>query len=198
MKSAERELLELERKRQAQGDLNNAAAGGNNVKSSASEITRLKIKEIAKQIEDDTKKLALVRAQVKKLKSTAVADSASKRKSNAGAGASVEEVTASGNDDDGKDAVNKKAGGKDGATGATRGGISTPLPETLYPQLCRYVIVVVILIYMSQERIDCVFFMVDWLWTVVLTAWRKWSSVFISCILLIPSVKLKWQLINCC
>jgi SWI/SNF-related matrix-associated actin-dependent regulator of chromatin subfamily A member 5 len=144
MKSAERELLELERKRQAQGDLNNAAAGGNNVKSSASDITRLKIKEISKQIEDDTKKLALVRAQVKKLKSSAISDPTSKKKAAAAAPAfAIEEMAVAGNpEDEGKDfaAASRKSSGKEGSTGSTRGGIPTPLPEDLYPQLCRLVV----------------------------------------------------------
>lgn len=135
MKSAERELIEIERKRQANENKEATAAAKN-----ASEVTRQKIKEITKQIEEETKKLALARSQIKKLKSTSTTTkSATKEKADDSGAATTSSkgkaaAAAASADDDAGEGEGKKSGGN------SRGSTSTPLPESLYPELCRLVV----------------------------------------------------------
>lgn len=122
MKSAERELTEIERKRQA-----NETKDAANAPKNASEVNRLRIKELSKQIEDETRKLSLARAQVKKLKAQISGKPVSTSK----------EETVSSAPSKAKAASGEIAGAGKKAPGPARGSTSMPVPEDLYADLCR-------------------------------------------------------------
>ena len=68
MRSAERELLEIERKRQV-ADAPGGGNGGNKLKS-AGDVVKERLSELTKQIADESKRLANTRSQLQKLKTT--------------------------------------------------------------------------------------------------------------------------------
>jgi hypothetical protein len=128
MRSAERELMEIERKRQ----LNESKDGASALKSS-SDLARLRIKEVSKQLEDETRKLSLARAQIKKVKGqinpkeeNQVEERVKVQKQSVFAESSPTKVSST--------TASKKT------TGNTRGAVSNPVPEELFPELCRVLV----------------------------------------------------------
>lgn len=106
MRSAERELLEIEKKRLP-------AESGNLVLSSTKSVQdsmKRRMIDIAKSIGDESKKLALVRAQIQKLKAT-------------------HQSNDNGEKDNEQKAQDKKA---------VQRNTNVSVPEALYSTLCRY------------------------------------------------------------
>jgi hypothetical protein len=69
MRSAERELLEIERKRQAADAPGGATTAAAKLKS-AGDVARDRLTDLTKQIAEESKRLANTRSQLQKLKST--------------------------------------------------------------------------------------------------------------------------------
>jgi hypothetical protein len=127
MRSAERELSEIEKKRQMEAS---QAATKN-----ASDVARLRVNEINKQMEEETRKLTLARAQMKKLRAEL------------STGTTPAKVKAEKQDrDEDREAVTKKAKSAPSAFNAASksSGPSRPtvhaVPADLYPALCRIII----------------------------------------------------------
>lgn len=127
MRSAERELLEIERKRQADSQ---TLAMTSKTKTSNSDAMRQRIQDITLQIAEESKRLAATRAQLQRLKKS---DGRSPEKAAKSVGNAKETTPV-----EVKSVVDKKAvpGGGGGGAGAGRNA-THPVPESLYPELCR-------------------------------------------------------------
>lgn len=129
MKSAERELAEIERKRQAA----DAASQIPKVRS-AVDVNRERLVELEKQIEAESRKLANVRAQLQRNKSAASGDSKSTT-----AGPSSKKPVVSSLFDTADKQVKEQGNTTSGASRV--GGIQQrPVPDENLPELCRYLI----------------------------------------------------------
>jgi SWI/SNF-related matrix-associated actin-dependent regulator of chromatin subfamily A member 5 len=146
MRSAERELLEIERKRQSSG---NEFVSSSAKSMTPSEIMNQKLSEITKKVANETARLAALRSQLSKLKnsSSSLAEgktpgSEGKKKSAKKAQDTAETAeigAAEGKEGDGAEKggdADKNAEEKKKASGQ-RGGSAHPVPESLYPTLTR-------------------------------------------------------------
>lgn len=129
MRSAERELLEIERKKQS-GDVQSVSAGVK-TKSSSTEVLRQRVHEISQQIAEESKRLAATRAQLQRMRKP---EQSAERPKNGGYATSTTSCGA------GESKINGSGGGEKKGSGASSGrNPSNPVPEELYPELCRYV-----------------------------------------------------------
>eukprot|EP00981_Chlorochromonas_danica_P005429 scaffold1091_cov164-Ochromonas_danica.AAC.52 len=125
MRSAERELLEIERKKQS-GDVQSVSAGVK-TKSSSTEVLRQRVHEISQQIAEESKRLAATRAQLQRMRKP---EQSVERPKNGGYSLSTASSGA------GESKTN--GGGEKKSSGASSGrNPSNPVPEELYPELCR-------------------------------------------------------------
>jgi hypothetical protein len=137
MKSAERELLEIERKKQA-ADNQSLVIATSKPKTGNNDAMRQRVQEITQQIAEESKRLAATRAQLQRLRKSEVGvDKVAKSAASASTSASVKDSTA-----ESKPSTEKKS--------STNGGVgrlpSNPVPEELYPELCRYFSIFVVFI----------------------------------------------------
>jgi hypothetical protein len=147
MRAAERELLEIERKRQSSNDPTSSSSSSAQAKPmTQSEIVNQKFLEITKKINDETKRLAAVRSQLQKIKaggpltekSTSEKKAKSEKsdkKSNKEEAENTAEANEEGNEggaagEEGEKGEKKKGTGQ-------RGAAFFPVPESLYPSLCK-------------------------------------------------------------
>ena len=154
MKSAERELLEIERKRQSSNDPTSSSSSAPAKPMSQSEIVNQKFLEITKKINDETKRLAAVRSQLQKIKAggpltekvpsekKAKAEKSADKKAAAAKDEVAAETSMNGNNEEGNN-NHEGADEKDGEKGekkkgtGQRGATFFPVPESLYPSLCK-------------------------------------------------------------
>jgi hypothetical protein len=166
MRSAERELLEIERKRQSSGGIDTIGVTSSLSNSSAStktpsEAMNQRLNDITKRINEETKRLAAVRAQLQKVKSgqsslaaSASLSSADKKEGSSSSSSAndkeegersikTEKEEGKGTGKEGKKAkIEKGEGGGEGGEGSKPKG-SGPrgtlhiVPESLYPSLCK-------------------------------------------------------------
>lgn len=137
MRSAERELLELERKRQVTDPSSSSAAAK---LKSANEVAKDRLNDITKQIADESKRLAVARAQLQKAKNPPAAAGEGK-----GASAAVKSESSSGNIKAYFEAAGAGAAaeGEGAAEGTAAKKVSTYKPqvnavtEEFYHELCR-------------------------------------------------------------
>ena len=156
MRSAERELLEIERKRQAA----DAPNGGNVVSKlkSAGDVVKERLSELTKQIAEESKRLATTRSQLQKLKSSnsmvlgtgtgvtvnstsGATSSAGIMKAFLGGGSSTSNGAAA---EPAKGKSGKKAAaGADGAAaekaGHHAGAVAAVVPDSSLPELCKLI-----------------------------------------------------------
>jgi SWI/SNF-related matrix-associated actin-dependent regulator of chromatin subfamily A member 5 len=146
MRSAERELLEIERKRQSSG----TEFVSSSVKSmTPSEIMNQKLSEITKKVANETARLAALRSQLSKLKNSSTTLAEGKTPGSEGKKKSAKKVqeaaeTAESGTAEGKEGDSAEKGGdadknaedKKKSSGQ-RGGSAHPVPESLYPTLTR-------------------------------------------------------------
>jgi SWI/SNF-related matrix-associated actin-dependent regulator of chromatin subfamily A member 5 len=146
MRSAERELLEIERKRQSSG----TEFVSSSVKSmTPSEIMNQKLSEITKKVANETARLAALRSQLSKLKNSSTTLAEGKTPGSEGKKKSAKKVqeaaeTAESGAAEGKEGDSAEKGGdadknaedKKKSSGQ-RGGSAHPVPESLYPTLTR-------------------------------------------------------------
>ena len=128
MKSAERELAEIERKNQ----LKSSSSSTDSTKPrTASQLNKEKILALDKQIEEEARQLTSLRAQIKKLTSS-TPEGTSTGSTDKAKGAKPEKVE--------KVDTKKKESSSGDATQQPKipGMASTPVPENLVPTLCRY------------------------------------------------------------
>ena len=126
MKSAERELAEIERKKQS---AETAAQGPKS--RSTSELNKERIVDLEKQIDAETKKLANIRSQLQKAKPTGLR---SKNSTTTTPNAAVAAVVAAA----AESAAADKQQAKEAAASTRVGGIQQrPVPDELLPELCR-------------------------------------------------------------
>lgn len=124
MRLAEKELLEIEKKRQQQ-------EGGSTMNArSHSEATKQRITELSKQIADEARRLAAVRSQMDKLKKVDGTNAKSELKE-----MDLKELV---NEKDSVISVKPPAHEKEKKQKAG-GSLANPVPETYYPDLCRSV-----------------------------------------------------------
>lgn len=116
MRSAERELIEIERKRQASDSQSTNAAKPKN----AGEIVQERLAEISKQISDEARRLAYTRSQLQKIKNG---------NGNTSSGPGIKSFFES----------TEKDGSKKNSSGVNLGGrgVTATVPESLYPELCK-------------------------------------------------------------
>lgn len=117
MRSAERELIEIERKKQV---LSEGAASQKS--RNLAELNRERLVDLEKQIESESRRLAHVRSQMKKLNKSNEGDSALVSKSSN----SNEKVS--------KTSSKSKASSSTSTTGRT---LLRPVPDGLLPELCK-------------------------------------------------------------
>jgi hypothetical protein len=161
MRSAERELLEMERKRQA-GD-GPGGANANKIRSAGDQVKE-RLSELTKQIAEESKRLATTRSQLQKLKSSAstvvlgtgtgVTVNATGATTSAGimkaflAAGSGKAQTEGGSTTAEKPAApsgkGKKAAAAAGGDGATvekekhhTGAVASVVPDSCIPELCK-------------------------------------------------------------
>lgn len=141
MRAAERELLEIERKRQSTsggpaGEYFSSSSAAAPVK--ASEVVNQKLQDLTKKINDETKRLAAVRAQLQKAKAV----NSEKKKKEKAAAAENGEATAEAGSVDEEDEGKGKEGGNplEMKKILGRSGLAYPVPESLYPSLCKMLV----------------------------------------------------------
>ncbi len=137
MRAAERELLEIERKRQSTSTSSGEGALSGSLGSappkSASEAMNQKFLEITKKINEETKRLAAVRAQLQKAKSNSVTVTSEKKKESAKDKAEKDSAAVKGEDYSfDKNVANDE---KKKILGV-RGQVNV-VPDTLLPFLCK-------------------------------------------------------------
>jgi hypothetical protein len=121
MRSAERELMEIERKKQAAD--NQAIVLGSKPVSGSTDAMRQRVMDITKHIAEESKRLAATRAQLQRLKQGEITvEKAKPSHQTSMVHNLVDEVVA--------ESTEKKA--------SSTGRIPTnPVPEELYPELCK-------------------------------------------------------------
>lgn len=163
MRSAERELLEIERKRQAAD-----APGGASVSAklkTAGDVVKERLSDLTKQIAEESKRLANTRSQLQKLKSSnsmvlgtgtgVTVNSTSGATTSAGimkaflgggtaSASSGKETTTGTGTGKGKKAAavsvdGSAAGGGEGKASHHAGAVAAVVPEGSIPELCRCV-----------------------------------------------------------
>ena len=171
MKSAERELSEIEKKRLAADQHSIAASAGTSSAASsfpnvsrgfvslttsgnAVEVAKEKLAEVTRQITEEAKKLANARAQLTKTKNV------SAPVVNAAAGSSAANMKAfldSANSSAGPSAPTASAGGEKEKS-ARGGSVSTfTVPEGLLPELCKYALTRIVLSVGTELKVvECV------------------------------------------
>eukprot|EP01038_Epipyxis_sp_PR26KG_P008238 gene8238-11148_t len=142
MKSAERELIEIERKRQTVdtqsfGTVARLKAAGDHAKD--------KLNEITKQISDESRRLANARSQLAKLKATAnglpTTTTESNGKSSTGTGANVNDVVkAPPKTKPGPKAKVPPSDGSAPTQSKGPGQTANVVPEGIYPELCKLLV----------------------------------------------------------
>lgn len=118
MRSAERELTEIERKKSSSDGILTAGSG----KNKNGEAIRQRVQEIASQVAEESKRLAATRAQLQRL-----------RKSESSSKPILAALSGQASKDQPEAKVEKRSG-----HGGQGRGPSNPVPEEHYPELCRY------------------------------------------------------------
>jgi hypothetical protein len=132
MRSAERELAEIERKKQAA----DFASSNSQKPKTPTEINRERIADLEKQIDAESRRLANVRAQLQRIKVGKTVEAAAVTTSTTVAAAPLKEKL-------GKKPKAEKAEGekpekkKGPSKGSTRGGNLRQVPDGLLPELCK-------------------------------------------------------------
>ena len=132
MRSAERELLEIERKRQATDSSSSATA---RLKSTG-DVAKERLADITKQIAEESKRLAATRASLQKLKTTNSGTASN------GAASSSSNIKAFFDPAD-KETAPSSASKKSAATSSAAAQVPSGRPlvnivsEDLYPELCK-------------------------------------------------------------
>ncbi len=141
MRLAEKELVEMEKKKQQ----SEAAQASNNTQKSQTETTKQRIAELSRQIADESKKLSAVRVQMEKLKKGDSSGSKSEPKEKVEKEKDVAETKEVASK---VDSVGEKEKEKKSKVG---GSIASPVPESLFPALCRYVYIIYYLLLIVND-----------------------------------------------
>lgn len=142
MRSAERELIEIERKKNAASENLNAGVSGK-TKSGANDALQVRVQEITEQIAEESKRLAAIRAQLQRMKKSEMSPKPVLLSM------SSPSATASAARDAAEPKQEKKA-----ANMAQGRATTNPVPEELYPELCRYSFHLCLFLFQS----DCIHF----------------------------------------
>ena len=142
MRSAERELQEIERKRQAAESQGNGtgAAAATKAKAAASDQVKERVGELTRKIREDSKRLVYIRNSLQKYRNTG-SSSGGVVSGTGGGGATVTSLKGAGGSSAGimKAFLDAGGGGSGGGAGPVRGVQAQDVPEELYPELCRMV-----------------------------------------------------------
>ena len=158
MRFAERELAEIEKKHvysdsgvssasvsliPNEDDMEVSAAAGKPAGAAASkssESNKEKLQALSKQISEETRRIVLLRAELKSRTDAAGGHLVASFKDSSGGKVTSPGFSASLNQISGGGSASKGSAG--GTTGeGTRGGALRPVPEEIIPELCQYVLI---------------------------------------------------------